>query len=87
VKARDRERAVGKLFLQVASLVAEHPYAHWYGAMSGGGETELCKVVGVMMPTDDAGVPDSAPCLVLESVDGRRLYTCTHARMFAPDQP
>lgn len=83
MKRRDLEREVGGMFLEAAAMVSKHPNAEWHGVMEEG-YSEPCKVVGVMLYVDKHGYPTD-PGFVLESQDGKRLYTCTRARIFVPE--
>jgi hypothetical protein len=85
MKRRDLEREIGGMFLDACSMVSKHPEAEWCGVMEEG-FTEVCKVVGVMLYVDPHGYPTD-PGFVLESRDGKRLYTCTRARIFVPEVP
>lgn len=80
MKRRDIEREVGKFVLDAAALVATHPGGVWQGEFPGGVYGEDCRCIGVMVFLDATGRPER-PGLVLETLDGNRLYTCTHARV------
>lgn len=80
MKASKIEREFGKLLLQASSFAHHHRSAHWFASDEG----EPCKCVGVMVFLDDEGLP-AVPGFVLETLDGRRVYTTPYARVVLPE--
>lgn len=79
-------RKVGKQFadyvVEASTFVQSKRGAVWYPDHEGVEFGEPCKCVGVMVLLDDEGFP-VGPGFVLESLDGRRLYTTPAVRIEA----
>lgn len=80
MKPAKLQREFGRFLLEASAYAHHHRNAHWFAQEDGG---EPCKCVGVMVFLDDEGLP-AVPGFVLETLDGRRVYTTPYARVVLP---